>query len=726
MENKSSGRGAAFLAAQEGRLILWLPVMMAAGICLWFSLSATPGLIVYATIAGALLGCGLLLRVLPTMAGAIVLVAAFLAGFLWVGLRAELHDGPQVLRETPPLTITGRVADVALRDHGARRIILTDLQVDELWGRAKKAMPDGLPEQVRVTVRYGGAGLVPGMIISAKLILRPPPGPVMPQGFDFARTAWFDGIGAVGYALGKPEIVGVAETGLLDLLTVARLAIADHIHARLSGDRAALATALLTGFRGPVDEAVLDDLRIAGLAHLLAISGLHIGLVAGGVFVMLRLFIVGLWLVIGRRYSQSDWPAKQIAAGCALIAAALYLGLSGMNVPAERAFIMTALALIAVMMNRVALSMRLVAWAALAIMILRPDSVMSAGFQMSFAAVAALIAAYEAMRGRSQILFGDTWLTKLRGYVIGLLLTSIIAGLATGPVAAFHFGRVAVFGLLGNLAAMPIMGFVIMPAGIVGLVLMPVGLAGPWLDLMGLGIAWVTMAAGFVADLPLSERLIAKGPTSVLALLFAALACLCLIKGWGRLIGFVPALIATLVWTGHQPPQILIGEQAALVLVDQDVEPPVLTTLRKSDYTRSHWLRALGHSEKSGEQAACDRVGCRFALPDGGYLAQLFLRDGLVEACRNATILVAPFPVYAKHCQGPLIIDSGLMADQDAISVTIVGQGANARYQLAHSESTRQNRHWGTSSNPSYMQDRLDAVAVWNAQARLKSGAVQR
>lgn len=729
MENKSSGRGAAFMAAQGGRLILWLPVAMACGIGLWFSLAATPGALTYGITAAAVLICGLAVRFVPSLSVTAAMLAAMLAGFLWVGARAEMQDGPRVMRETPPLAIKGTVVDVSLRDHGARRVILTDMSVGDLWGRAATAMPDGLPDKARVTIRYGGVGLVPGMVINTKLILRPPPGPVIPGGFDFARTAWFDGIGGVGFALGRPEIVGVVPAGLNGVMVQARLAIADHINARLSGDQAALAIALLTGFRGPVDEAVLDDLRIAGLAHLLAISGLHIGLVAGGVFVMLRLLLVAAWLLIGTRLRQRDWPAKQIAAGGALLAAAIYLGLSGMNVPAERAFIMTGLALVAVMMNRIALSMRLVAWAALAIMIMRPDSVMSAGFQMSFAAVTALIAFYEAIRTRTALLFGDTWGTKLRGYVIGLLLTSVIAGLATGPVAAFHFGRVAVFGLLGNLAAMPIMGFVIMPAGIIALVLMPFGLAGIWLELMGAGIAWVTLAAGFVADLPLSERLIATGPTYVLALLFAGLVCLCLIKGAGRLVGIVPALLGVLLWTTGTPPQILIAEQAALVLVDQQDAAPQITQTRKHDYTQSHWLRALGYDAGSSQRASCDRVGCRFALPHGGHLAQLFQREGLVEACQNAAILVAPFRVYGKTCPGPLIIDTGVLAGQDSISITIVGGDMTQhtaaqhapRYELTHSETTRHARHWGISSNPSYLQDRLKAVAVWNGQARLRA-----
>jgi len=713
--NPSSGRGgglfAAFAAGQEGRLILWLAPAFGLGIAVYVSAMAEPGAFVWA--GAALVGLGALISARKVAMA--LLVVALCGGFLWAGLRAELAAGPTLVAETPPLTLTAHIDDVEPREGAKARLVLSRLSLDGgLWGSAERAMPDGLPQRVRVTVRQKGDGLLPGMIIRATVILRAPPSPVMPGGYDFARAAYFDGLGGVGFILGSADVIGIEGTNLEGGLTRARIAITQQVMQHLSGDSGALAVALLTGFRGPVDEGVLTDFRNAGLAHMLAISGLHVGLVAGGVFMILRLALVGAMLAM-RRWRPAQihlWPTKQIAAGGALIVAAIYLGLSGMNVPAERAFIMTGLALIAIMIGRTALSLRLVAIAALIVMLLHPYSVMTAGFQMSFAAVTALIAFYEAMRPYSQTLFGDGVITRLRGYVIGLALTSIIAGLATGPIAAFHFGRMALFGLLGNLAAMPIMGFMIMPAGIIALVLMPFGLERLPLELMGLGIDWVTIIAGKVAGLPFAERLVAEGPDSALFSIIIGGLMLSLISRRMRFLGIVPVLLGFTIWAITPIPQVFIGEKAALVMVDDQV-----SQTRRYSYVKNQWAEASGQTQAGLINASCDRVGCVFDLPhDAGTLSQLYQRDGLVEACANAAIIVAPFYINRYSCKGPLLIDAGIIAGSDALAIHVDRHG---QFSLTHSQQRRAARPWGHVRNKDYMADRLLHVEQWNAAARL-------
>lgn len=714
MGNPSSGRGLSFLGeGQAGRLLLWLPVAVGFGAALYIKLPLEPGLVAWLACAAGLIGSSLLIGRFPVLA----LIAAFLGGFLWTGFRAHLADAPAIVTETPPLTITAYVEDVDLRGQGKLRLILSNLVIEGgLWGSAKRAMPDGLPSKIRVTVRQGdGPQVLPGMTVRGKMILRAPPGPIVPGGYDFAREAYFDGIGAVGFSLGAVEIVGIGAPTLQGRLTQIRTAITARIDESLTGDRGALASALLTGFRGPVDEGVLTDLRNAGLAHLLAISGLHIGLVAGSVFLVLRLLLVVVMLVM--RHLRPDrvqiWPTKQIAAGAALIVAALYLGLSGMNVPAQRAFIMTGLALMAIMMNRTAISLRLVAWAALIVIAIHPQSVLQAGFQMSFAAVAALVAVYEYLRPHSSVLFGTTWLTKGRGYIVGLIITSLVAGLATGPIAAFHFGRVALFGLLGNLAAMPVMGIVIMPAGITALVLMPFGLEAVPLQIMGAGIVWVTQVAGAVAGLDHAERLTASAPDAALFLIVIGGLFLCLWVGRTRLLGLLPILIGMIVWQVSPPPQILISEGGKVIMVDDQV-----TDTRRFGYTKKHLMQYRGLSPDHMRVANCDRVGCVFKLPhDAGELVQLFQHDGLVDACSRAEIIVAPFRVWQRNCAGSLIIDTSLLITPDALSIDIA---PDRGLSLSHSETGRFSRRWGRSSNPDYLADRLGNVTRWNDAARLQ------
>ncbi len=422
--------------------------------------------------------------------------AAIAMGFATAAIKAHVVEHT-VLRATAySVAMSGFVETREERERSDRIV----LRVTAMEG----ARLSDRPERIRLTVRKGRAPAV-GAFVAMKARINPPTSPLHPGGYDLARDLYFQGIGATGLVLGAiTPVAAPAPPGWRLRFATAVEAIRDGIDARIRaaipGDTGAIASALVTGKRDALTGSVFDALFISGVGHVLSVSGYHMALVAGVVFFMLR---AGLALVPGLALRR---PIKKWAAAAALVAAACYLVLSGAEVATQRSFIMTAVVLIGVMADRPALTLRTIAVAALAVMLLAPEAVVHPSFQMSFAATLALIAAYE--RGIPWISAGaDTslgarvalWGAREAGF---LMLASLVAGFATMPYAAYHFHRLAPYGVLANLLAMPVISAVSMPAGLLALVAMPFGFDGPLWRLMGIGIDWMIAVATWVAHLP--------------------------------------------------------------------------------------------------------------------------------------------------------------------------------------------------------------------------------
>lgn len=342
--------------------------------------------------------------------------------------------------------------------------------------------PEQQPHRVRLSLRTRGVAPVPGLAVRVRAVLMPPPEPAAPGAYDFARALYFKGIGVVGYAVGGLEVresAAPSSSVVAERIAAIRLGVASRIVAAMIDENdqdiddqaAQVAVALLTGLRGRLSDETLSALRDAGLAHLLAISGLHLGLIAGILFFTVRL-LLALNEPVALRY-----PIKKWAAIAALIGAFGYLLLTGATIPTQRAYIMVSLILFAVLIDREAVSMRPVAWAAVVVLVFRPESLLGASFQLSFAAVTALVAFYEWLRARSTFRskpsLGARWVML---YFAAVMATTIVASLATAPFAAYLFNRVAVAGLIANLIAVPPTALWIMPWGLAAMVLMPFGL----------------------------------------------------------------------------------------------------------------------------------------------------------------------------------------------------------------------------------------------------------
>lgn len=451
-----------------------------------------------------------------------------------------------------------------------------------------------------------------GEPITGRARLSPPSGPVFPGGYDFSMAALRNNIGAYGFFYGKPvrqalpaQLELSAKTELQLSINRVRSEIAHRIRQELDGDAAGIASALIVSDRRAISKSAVESLRASGLAHVLAISGLHMVLASGTFFFALR-FLLSLFPTL-----VQSFPVKKIAASGAIIAASAYLAISGAPISAQRAWIMLVIVLIAVLMDRPAITLRNVAIAAIVITIISPSAVMTPGFQMSFSAAAALVAVYTGwakFSGTSENSRGSIY----RGFVFvfrfiaGLAATAIIAGLATGIFAVQHFHQFAGYGVLGNVLAMPIVTMLVMPLALISVLLMPFGLEAWPLTVMGWSIETVVVIAEWVASLG-SNIAIGK-PSSVVSLV-ATIGFLIFICFRSKLrfvgLALIAISVSGLLLLNPTIPDILISEDGKLVGIRGSIsgsEQFLINRSRPSKFILDQWLSAYSLEPEKPKQ----------------------------------------------------------------------------------------------------------------------------
>ena len=605
--------------AQRGGLFAWVPVCLSLGIGLYFTLRSEPEGSDYATLLALLVGLGICGWRAPFgLSPLFWALALIVAGFCLAGARAQMLGHP-VLNWRYYGPVEGRIVGIDRSSSDALRLTLDRVRMDRI-------APARMPARVRVSL-HGAQDfvpLIPGQYVMMTAHLSPPGGPVEPGGFDFQRHAWFLRIGAVGYT--RTPVLSRAPPDGSQRLFAARMWLSQRVQAALPGPRGAFATAIMTGDRSALDQSSVTALRVSNLAHLLAISGLHMGLLTGFVFAALRLGFVAM-PAIGLRV-----PAKTLAAAGALPVAAGYLVLSGASVATERAFVMVAVVLFAVMLDRRALSLRAVALAAVIVLVLRPEALLGPGFQMSFAATTALVAVYSLIRDL-HLPMGPVWARPL----ITVLVSSFVAGLATAPIAAAHFNQIAHYGLMANLLSVPLMGLLVMPSAVLAMLLMPFGLEGGALWIMGQGIAWILWVAHWVAGLPAARGTVPSPGPEVLPLIGLGALVLVLWRGRGRWAGALPVVLAFGLWSQTQRPDVLISDSGALIGM-MTPEGRALNRDKGGGFVAQNWLENDGDAATQARAAARWDIGVpsvRKILPLSGKRAAQDLMD-----CGKAQIIV--------------------------------------------------------------------------------------
>ncbi len=645
--------------AQRGRAFLWCPVALAAGIAIYFALAQEPRLALAA--AGGAAGFLLLWR---GRAAPVLMLAGLVAlGFALAKVRADWVASPLLAATTAEVAVTGRVAHVERAS--ARRMVVI-LEPHAVEGIARER----LPRRLRLSLPEKAGRPPLGAAISLKAFLAPLPAPVMPGGFDYGRRLWFEGVGGTGRVTSQIKVLdGAAAPGdvVADKLAELRALMGARIHAALDQPYASFAEALITGERSAIPPEINRSLLVSGLFHILSISGLHMWLVAGGVFWGVRAALALVPALALRR------PIKKWAAASGLAAGLFYLLLADSGVATARAFIMVAVVFFAVMVDRPALSTRNLAIAALIVLVVEPEAAVEAGFQMSFLAVLGLVAFYEAwarFRGRraEQPAAPRHWSLRLLLWAGGALcvslLTSLIAGAASSVPAAYHFGRLSPYGVLANGLAIPVVGLIVMPAALLAVVLMPLGLEALPLALLEQGLKVVIAISDAIAALPGANAVAPRAPAMVMLLLGAGVIAASLLAGPLRVAGL--ALVAAGAAAGllrPEPfPDILVdrtGSNAAIRTAEGLLVP---AHSRRARFSVEKWLAANGEEEGPGEAArrpgwACAASRCEARVKGRRVVYLSRWQEGRAPDCTGADILIADFPLRRFCRDVPLRID---------------------------------------------------------------------
>ncbi len=573
------------LLAQRGHLIGWAPVGLGCGIALYFSLQTEPA---WPIIAAMMLCIALMWaasRLLPAAFAPILLLFALILSGVAVAKWQTASVNAPILGFRYYGPIEGRVIAADRSASDATRLTLDHVVLARM-------SPHRTPDRVRISLHGNIANWQPGDTVVTTGHLSPPNGPAEPKGFDFRRHAYFQGIGAVGYTRNPVlRITAAHDVGWRGRLFAVRHWLSQYVTDEISGDSGAFAAAIITGDRASMPQTVLQNLRNTNLAHLLAISGLHMGLLTGFVFAAVRMALALIPRV------ALYHPTKKYAAVVALIVGAGYLGLSGGNVATERAYIMVAVMFIAIILDRQALTLRAVAIAATLVLVLHPEALLGPGFQMSFSATTALVVVFRWF-GKQDL----RGLPKWSKPVLSVVLSSFIAGVATAPFAAAHFNQMAHYGLIANVLSVPIMGAIVMPAAVVAACLAPFGLAWVGFWVMDWGLRWILFVASEVAAIDGGVGYIAAPDTWVLGVMTLGLLTWVLWQGRTRHFGGIITIAALITWQLQSRPALLISASGGLVGI-MSPEGRSLTRAKGDAFTAGIWLENDGRPS-SQEQAA--------------------------------------------------------------------------------------------------------------------------
>jgi competence protein ComEC len=630
----------ALFEAERAQLPLWLPVGLLAGIAAWFFLPdwrAWTALLLLAS--GAVL---VLLALAPgTRWGRALalfgLAAAIGCGLIW--WRAEQAAAPRIEREQL-LRVSATVESVQT------------LAADEAVRLVVHPLGDGLPVRLRVNVERDKmpAGLVPGATVSLRAWIMPPAPMAVPGGYDFSRAAWFQQIGGTGRALDIAVTAPPSGQSLAARIAGWRQSLSAHIRGTLgNGGEGGIAAALATGDQFGIPDADAEAMRRSGLAHLLSVSGLHLTAVVGAVMLLtLRLLALSPALALRLRLIL-------IAAATGALAGIAYTLLTGAEVPTVRSCIAALLVLLGIALGREALTLRLVAVGALVVLLLWPESLPGASFQMSFAAIVAIIALHENPRVQAWVARRDEgWPMRVGRFLFGLILTGLAVEITLTPIALFHFHKAGLYGALANVIAIPLTTFVIMPLEALALLFDTIGLGAPFWWLTGQALSFLLWLAHSAAAAPGAVALLPAMPTAAFALMAAGGLWICLWRTRWRRWGMVPVAVGAL-WAllTPAPDLIVTGDGRHLALRTDDGSFAILRA-RAGDYVRDTLAEAGGTEAElldieSLPTAACSDALCTATLERDGRRWRLLAtrtRDlvafpDMVRACTQADIVVA-------------------------------------------------------------------------------------
>lgn len=568
------------------RLNLWFVVFFVFGIILYFKLPFEPALL-YGIVAVVLSGIlffffrkkeiGYLLTVLLLFGS---------LGFLRIQLQTRWTEHTFLQKSYPFSEVVGRIEKI---EHfpSAVRLTLDVQKIDD------KIPVEERPQIIRVRINGKKNSFQTGDVIELKASLSPPMLPTFPDGYPFSRKAYFEKIGAVGFAVSKVSIINKKPPSFtLDRM---RQAINSHFADILDKKQAAIASALVIGEQKEVPQTVYNTYTQAGIVHILSVSGFHMMLIAGFIFFWFR-FLFSLFPKFCERFNT-----KKISAVIALLVTFLYLLISGAGIPAMRAFITILFVLTAILLDKRALSIRNVCWSAFVLLLIHPENLMTASFALSFSAVLVLVAGFESLKTPIQhfIQKRKKFLRPAWALFLFFFLTNTLAHLATAPSAIYYFHRYANYALLGNLLTSFLFSLFIMPLLFLGTMLMPLGWDVPFIKLAGIFLRFVDWAAERVSSLPYANLTIHQMDDWAYFIMIFGIIWLCLWQKRKRFLGLIPLSVGVVSLFFFTPPDILVSQGGKLFAYRKENNQYVFSLSKSEKWTRQQWTFALGIDESN-------------------------------------------------------------------------------------------------------------------------------
>lgn len=664
--------------AEAGRHFNWLPVAFGAGIGLYFALPGEPPLWLLPLLAGLAAIMALRLTSLPH---AVRMALALIACGAATAQVAAHRIHPTMLHEAlTPRPVAGVVEDIVRTEHGVR-LTLHDVEITG----APDAVP--MPKRVRLSVRLKKDSTLAlphiGDSVAIMAGLLPPMGPALPNGFDFARHFYFNGIGAIGYGLPPWEIKSPGEATFFTQFRNWRVRLSEEIIQRLGVGAGGVAAGLITGDARAISEADFDALRASNLYHIIAISGEHMVVIAGVIFVSLRL----LALLLPSRWRYRP-EVKSIAAALSLLLVTAYLFVTGLPVSAIRAYGMIALVLLAVILRRRVDAVRSLAITAFLMLVWDPSNLLDPGFQLSFAATLAILALVEAiLRGGA---LDKPWPLRLLTAIGTMLAISIVAEAATTPFVIAQFNTVSIYGVFANMLATSLVSFYLMPTVALFFILLPLGAQGFALVLMKYGINALLALAHWIATFPHAQQYLPSLPGWGVALFALGLLWLCLWQTRWRRYGIAPMLLGVLSILTNHPPDMLVGAGTKQIAF-RTPDGYALARGKPTAMLPELWAYGLGQGSlpKAGEPDwRCDGLGC-VARVKGQRIALPREAAALADDCQRAALVLATFT--PAECANPAVRVMAWPQLRDTLSAIWVEDGA---LRIEHSSDWQGARPW--------------------------------
>lgn len=671
----------------HGRHMLWVAPALGIGALLHLTLRADPPAILLYPLVAFALCAAVALRARPLAGFAAVAACSVCLGAAAADVAVRLAAAPTITESLGTRTVSGHVLRVEPRAERAPRVLLRVAQVEGLDAA-------DTPQRLFLIGR-ALAALDVGAAVAVRARLEPVPRATHPGAYDPAFVAYFAGVGGYGFVTATPRSINLPPLPPLTRTLVAvegwRTDITAQIVERLGPTTGPVAAALVTGQRTAIPEEVLRDFNASGLMHVLSISGLHMALVAGGLFWVFRALLAAIPPIALR------WPVKKLAALLALAAATFYWVASGAEIATTRSYIMIIVVFGAILADRPAITMRNLVLAGVILIAIEPESVLTASFQMSFGATAALVAAYE--RGLFPRFSHHDQALPIRAVarvaeaLVAVGLVSVVCELAILPFVLHHFHRVTWFGLVGNVLAHAVIDFLVMPAALLTLILVPFGWGGWAIDILGFGVERMHDVARFVASFPGAVSTVRGFGTLPMLLAAGGVAWACLWRSPIALLGVVPYAAAFVLWSAEQPPDLRISATGEMVAIRGDAGRFVLDATRFDAFVARRWLEADADTRQVdvaelSRGRSCDPSGCTIRLRDGILVALPRQTAAFVEDCARADVIVSRITA-PTNCERPrLVVGRDTIARAHGLAI-YWNTGRPIVRNLAHACGTR-------------------------------------